>query len=70
MKVQDPVLLPPLEQAPDQIALLPFETLRVMTVPCENDACVELPTGALIPPGLDITRSPVRPVAETIRVIV
>ena len=68
--MQDPVLLPPLEHPPDQIALLPFETVRVMAVPCVNDACMELPTGTLMPAGLEITLSPVRPVADTVSVTV
>src|SRR5919199_841090 len=70
VNVQDGVLLPPLEHAPDQIALLPLETLRVMLVPCANDACAELPTRTLMPAGLDVTVSPVRPVAETVSVTV
>ena len=70
VKMQDPVSLPPLEHAPDQMALLPFETVRVMPVPCVNDACMELPTGTLMPAGLEITLSPVRPVADTVSVAV
>jgi hypothetical protein len=66
VKMQDPVLLPPLEHAPDQIALLPFEIVRVMPVPCVNDAIMELPTGTLMPAGFEITLSPVRPVADTV----
>src|SRR5256712_503745 len=65
VKVQDFVLLPPLEQAPDQTASRPFETLNVMDVPVANDADPVLPTATLIPAGLDVTRSPLRPLAVT-----
>src|SRR4051812_9747385 len=60
------VLLPPLEQAPDQIASRPFETLSVIDVPIVNDALPELPTAMLIPDGLEVTRSPLLPVAVTV----
>ena len=63
VKVQVFTLLPPLEHAPDQTALLPLLTERVMPAPVVNDACMLLPTGTLIPAGLDVTRSPLRPVA-------
>jgi len=33
-----------------------------------NDADPELPTATLIPAGLDVMRSPLRPVAVTVRV--
>jgi hypothetical protein len=61
-------LLPPLEQAPDQIASRPSETLRVIDVPVANDADLVLPTGTLIPAGLEVTRSPLRPDADTVNV--
>jgi len=70
VKVQDVVLFPPLEHAPDQMALLPFETVSVILLPELNEACDELPTAALMPAGLDVTRSPLRPVAETVSVTV
>ena len=70
VKVQALVLFPPLEHAPDQIADLPPETERVMPVPDANDACIELPTSTLIPAGLELTVSPLRPVAETVRTTV
>ena len=60
------VLLPPLEQAPDQMALRPFETLSVIDVLAPNDAEAALPTATLIPAGLDETVSPLRPVAVTV----
>ena len=63
-------LLPPLEHAPDQIASRPFETLSVIDVPVVNDADPVLPTATLIPAGLDVTRSPLRPVAVTVSVAV
>ena len=62
------VLLPPLEQAPDHIASRPFETLSVMDVPVANGADPVLPTATLIPAGLDVTRSPLRPLAVTVSV--
>lgn len=62
------VLLPPLEQAPDQTASRPFVTLRVMDVPVLNGAEPVVPTSTLMPAGLDVTRSPVRPVAVTVSV--
>ena len=62
------VLLPPLEHAPDQIASRPFVTLSVIELPVVNDADPVLPTLTLIPTGVDVTRSPLRPVAVTVRV--
>jgi hypothetical protein len=61
-------LLPPLEQAPDQIASRPFETLSVIEVPVVNDAEPVLPTATLIPAGVEVMREPVRPVAVTVNV--
>ena len=68
MKVQLLVLFPPLEQAPDQITSRPLVALRVIDVPTTNDADPVLPTLTLIPAGLETTRSPLRPVAVTVRV--
>jgi hypothetical protein len=59
-------LFPPLEQAPDQIALRPFETVRVIADPLVNDADPVLPTDTLMPAGVDVIRSPLRPVAMTV----
>ena len=70
VKVQVRCLLPPLEQAPDQIASRPLLTLSVIAVPAANDAEPVLPTLTLIPAGLDVTRSPLRPVAVTLSVAV
>jgi hypothetical protein len=70
VKVQVFRLLPPLEHAPDQIASLPLLAVRVMLVPEVKGACMELPTATLIPAGLDVTRSPLRPVAVTVRTAV
>jgi hypothetical protein len=64
------LLSPPLEQAPDQIASRPFVTLSVIDVPVLNDAEPLEPTDTLIPAGLDVTRSPLRPVAVTVNVAV
>ena len=68
VKVHVFVLFPPLEQAPDQIALRPLETLRVMDVAVVNEADAVLPTATLIPAGLDVTHSPLRPLAVTVSV--
>ncbi len=62
------VLSPSLEHEPDQIASLPFETLSVIDVPVVNDADPDAPTATLMPAGLDVTRSPVLPVAVTVSV--
>jgi hypothetical protein len=64
------VLLPPLEQAPDQIAPRPLVTLSVIAVPLVKPAEPVLPTATLIPAGLDVTDSPFLPVAVTVRVTV
>jgi hypothetical protein len=68
VNVQVFCLFPPLEQAPDQMASRSFVTLSVIRVPLANDAEPVLPTLTLIPAGLDVTRSPLRPVAETVSV--
>ena len=70
VNVQVLVLFPPLEHAPDQIASRPFEMLRVIDVPLANDAEPVVPTLTLIPVGVDVTRSPLRPVAVTVSVTV
>ena len=70
MNVQVLALLPPLEHAPDQIASRPFETDSVIAVPTLNDADPLLPVATLIPAGLDVIRSPLRPVAVTVSVAV
>jgi hypothetical protein len=68
VKVHVFVLLPPLEHAPDQMASRPFVTLNVIDVPVLNDAEPEVPTLTLMPAGLDVTRSPLRPDAVTVSV--
>ena len=70
VKVQVFVLFPPLEQAPDQIASRPFVTLSVIEAPVVNDADPVVPTATLIPAGLDVTLSPLRPVAVTVSLAV
>ena len=70
VSLQVRVFSPPLEQAPDQIASRPLETLSVIDVPTLNDAVPVLPTGTLMPEGVESTRSPVRPVAVTVNVAV
>ena len=69
VKVHVFLLLPPLEHAPDQMASRPFETVSVIDVPLANDADPELPTDTLIPAGLEVTRSPLRPVAVTVKTV-
>jgi len=62
------VLFPPLEHAPDQTTSRPFVALSVIDVPVVNDADPEVPTATLMPAGLDVTRSPLLPVAVTVSV--
>jgi hypothetical protein len=61
------VLLPPLEHAPDQIASRLFVTRSVIDVPAVKEAEPVVPTLTLIPVGVDVTRSPLRPVAVTVK---
>jgi hypothetical protein len=68
VNVQVFVLLPPLEHAPDQMASRPLLMDRVIAVPVANDAEPLLPTLTLMPAGLDVTRSPLRPLAVTVTV--
>lgn len=68
VNVQVLTLLPPLEQAPDQTTSRPFEALSVIDVPVVNVDESVLPTATLIPAGLEVTRSPDRPVAITVSV--
>lgn len=68
VNVQVLVLLPPLEHAPDQIASRPLVTLSVIEVFAAKVADPALPTVTLMPAGLDVTRSPLRPVAVTVKV--
>jgi hypothetical protein len=64
------VLLPLLEQAPDQIASRPLETLSVIDVPAANDADPVLPTATFRPEGVELTVSPLRPLAVSVSVAV
>jgi hypothetical protein len=59
---------PPLEQAPDQMTSRWFVALSVTLVPTGNAAEPVLPTATLTPAGLEVTRSPPRPVAVTVSV--
>lgn len=70
VNVQVRTLLPPLEQAPDQMAERPLDTLSVIEVPTVNEAEPLLPVAALIPAGLELTVSPPRPLAVTVSVAV
>jgi hypothetical protein len=68
VKVHVFVLLPPLEHAPDQIASRSLVTCSVIDVPVVKGADPVVPTLTLMPVGVDVTRSPLRPVAVTVRV--
>jgi hypothetical protein len=68
VKLQVLVLLPLLLHAPDQMASRPFDTLNVIDVPLANDAEALLPVVTLMPAGVEVIRSPLRPVAETVTV--
>src|SRR5438046_1656849 len=70
VNVQVLALFPPLEQAPDQMASRPFETVSVIDVPVVKDADPVVPTATLIPAGVEVTLSPLRPVAVTVSVAV
>jgi hypothetical protein len=61
-------LLPPLEHAPDQIASRPFEMLSATAVPAAKEPEPLLPTATLMPAGFDVTRSPLRPLAFSVKV--
>lgn len=52
------------------MASRPFVTLSVIAVPVANDADPVLPTATLTPAGLDVIRSPLRPVAVTVSVTI
>ena len=68
VNVQVLTLFPPLEQAPDQMVSRPFEALNVIEVPVANCAEPVLPVVTLIPVGVEVTRSPLRPVTDTVSV--
>jgi hypothetical protein len=70
VNVQVFVLLPPLEQAPDQMTSRLFVALSVIDVPIVNEAEPVLPTATLMPAGFEVTRSPPRPVAVRVSVAV
>jgi hypothetical protein len=70
VNVQVFVLFPPLEQAPDQITSRSFVARSVIDVPVLNGAEPVVPTSTLIPAGVDVIRSPLRPVAVTVSVAV
>jgi hypothetical protein len=63
-------LFPPVEHAPDQIASRPLDTLSVICVPDANADTPVVPTGTLMPDGLEVMREPLRPDALTDSVIV
>jgi len=68
VKVHVATLAPPLEHAPDHTTERLLVALSVIEVFAGNDAVPVLPTATLIPAGVELTVSPVRPVAVTVRV--
>jgi len=63
-------LVPPLEQAPDQMTSRPPASLNLIEEPTANDADPVLPTTTLSPLGLEVMCSPLRPLAVTVTVAV
>jgi hypothetical protein len=63
-------LFPPLEHVPDQIPSRPLVTDSVIDVPTLNVADPVEPTATFMPVGLDVTRSPLRPLALTVNIAV
>lgn len=70
MNVHALVLFPPLEHAPDQTASRPLDTVRVTDVPAVKLAEPVLPTGTLMPAGVEVMRSPLLPVTDTVNIAV
>ena len=70
VNVQVFVLFPPLEHVPDQMTSRSFVALSVIAVPVAKVAEPLLPTVTLMPTGLEVTRSPLRPLATTVSVAV
>src|SRR5262249_56512735 len=61
---------PPLLQTPDQITSRWLVAWSVMPVPTAKVAAAVLPVGTLSPAGVEVTRSPPRPVAVRVSVAV
>jgi hypothetical protein len=70
VNVQVLIFFPPLEHAPDQTTSRPSVARSVIAVPTANDAEPLLPVATLMPAGVDVTRSPPRPLAVTVNVAV
>lgn len=70
VNVQLAFLDPLLEHAPDQTADRPLDTVSVIALPVFIEADPELPTATLMPAGLEVTRSPLRPLADKVSVAV
>ena len=68
VNVQDLLFWPPLEQAPDQIASRPSLAVSTIDAPALKLADCVLPTSTLIPLGLDVIDTPLRPLAVTAKV--
>ena len=68
VNVQVFVFCPPLEQAPDHTVSRLLLMVSVIDVPVVNEAAPEVPTTTLMPAGVEVTRSPLRPVAVTVSV--
>ena len=58
------------EHAPLQVASRPCDTVSVTGAPILKGTDAVLPTATLMPAGFDVTVSPLRPVAVTVRVAV
>ena len=50
------------------MASRPLDTVKVMDAPTVNNADLELPVVTLMPAGFDVTVTPLRPLADTVRV--
>ena len=67
VNVQVLVLLPPLEHAPAQMASRPLLTLNVIELLVAKPADWVLPAVTSIPTGFEVSLSPPRPEAVTIK---
>ena len=68
VNVQVLAFLPALEHAPDQTASRPLLTLSATLLLTANPADCVLPTATSMPAGLELMRSPARPVALSVNV--
>jgi hypothetical protein len=56
--------------APEKFACRPLPTVNVIDVPTVNDADPLVPVTTLMPVGVDVMRTPLRPVAVSVTVAV